>query len=180
MSERRLSHADIAKAKAKYPISKAVETLSLGAPSVLAKATGMIAGSCDSAPVSSYKRKGARGKSSYASTTHVRTAAQKRADALLFPRDQREAPELERYCFDGAVAALPLQRGGATGFLIRVRSFRRKLLDEDNLCEKYVVDCCRYAGLLPGDSPGQTKIEVSQQKVDPGAAEFIRIEIYQR
>ena len=49
--------------------------------------------------------------------------------------------------------------------LVRVVSYRRRLLDEDNLSEKYFVDCARYAGLIPGDGPEQTKIEVSQVKV---------------
>lgn len=63
-------------------------------------------------------------------------------------------------------------------FLIRVTSVRKCLLDEDNLCEKYVVDCCRYAGLLPGDGPGKTKIEVAQRKAGKGETEHTLVEIY--
>lgn len=67
------------------------------------------------------------------------------------------------------------KKGATRKFLVRVKDYRHRLLDEDNLCEKYVVDCCRYAGLLPGDSPGEAKIEVSQEKI--GREESPRVEI---
>lgn len=62
---------------------------------------------------------------------------------------------------------------------MRVTSIRRRLIDEDNLCEKYAVDCCRYAGLLPGDGPGQTQIEIRQRKALKGEEEATLVEIYQ-
>ena len=65
----------------------------------------------------------------------------------------------------GPLAAGATQEIHPGRFLVRVTSFRRRLLDEDNLCEKYVVDCCRYAGLLPADDAGAAKIEVSQIQV---------------
>ncbi len=64
-------------------------------------------------------------------------------------------------------------------FLVRVTSRRRRLIDEDNLCEKFHVDCCRYAGLLPGDDPEQARIEVRQEKVGKCEAEETVIEIFQ-
>lgn len=64
-------------------------------------------------------------------------------------------------------------------FLVCVTSIRRILLDEDNLCEKYVVDCCRYSGLLPGDRPGQTKIEVRQRKAGKEERERTVVEIFE-
>jgi hypothetical protein len=60
-----------------------------------------------------------------------------------------------------------------------VTSLRRRLIDEDNLCEKYVVDCCRYAGLLPGDGPGTTEIKVRQKKVGSEAEECTVVEIFE-
>lgn len=73
--------------------------------------------------------------------------------------------ELECGAGDGALAEGKAEKGDSRRFLVRVTSFRRRLLDEDNLCEKYHVDLCRYAGCVPSDAPGQTKIEVSQVKV---------------
>lgn len=64
-------------------------------------------------------------------------------------------------------------------FLVRITSVRGRLIDEDNLCEKYVVDCCRYAGLLPGDGPGQTKIETAQRKVGEGEEEHTVVEVFE-
>lgn len=63
-------------------------------------------------------------------------------------------------------------------FLVRVTSVRTRLVDEDNLCEKYVVDCCRYAGLIPEDCPGRTKIEVAQRKAEKGEEPHTEIEIH--
>lgn len=63
-------------------------------------------------------------------------------------------------------------------FLVRVTSVRTILVDEDNLCEKYVVDCCRYAGLIPEDSPGRTKIEVAQRKAEKGEEPHTEVEIH--
>lgn len=50
-------------------------------------------------------------------------------------------------------------------FLVRVTSFRCRLLDEDNLCPKYFVDACRHAGIIPEDDPGTTHIETRQTRV---------------
>lgn len=69
-------------------------------------------------------------------------------------------------------------QGGDSGrFLIRVTSHRVRLLDEDNLCAKYVVDCCRYAGLVPGDAPATTQIATGQKKVRSKAEERTEVVI---
>jgi hypothetical protein len=55
---------------------------------------------------------------------------------------------------------------GYTGrFHIRVVSFRRRLLDPDNLCPKYFIDCLRYAGFIPNDRQEDINLEVRQEKV---------------
>lgn len=62
--------------------------------------------------------------------------------------------------------ATPQAQASDSGrYIVRVVSYRCRLLDEDNLAEKYHVDACRYAGLIPADSPDKTHIEVTQQKV---------------
>ena len=78
---------------------------------------------------------------------------------------------------DGALGSSEAEARTGARVLVRVTSFRRRLLDEDNLCEKYHVDLCRYAGIIHQDSPGQTKIEVSQKKVGSQDTEFVRIEV---
>ena len=62
-------------------------------------------------------------------------------------------------------------------FLVRVTSFRYRLLDEDNICEKYHVDLCRYAGCISGDSPAQTRIVTTQKKISKEEAQYTLIEI---
>jgi hypothetical protein len=74
-------------------------------------------------------------------------------------------PIVERLTSPRPLAKAKAQKPDTGRVLVRVVSYRRRLLDEDNLSEKYFVDCCRYAGLIPGDGPEQTKIEVSQVKV---------------
>jgi len=111
--------------------------------------------------------------------THLRPSVPRAGDAGLLDNDTGPAPVVERDRQPGTLGALPAQRANAGRFLVRVTSRRKRLLDEDNLCEKYAVDCCRYAGLIPGDGPGQTKIEVRQEKAEPGAAEEIHIQIFE-
>lgn len=109
----------------------------------------------------------------------LRLNATKGGAAGVLDNDSRPAPVLERDIGDGALGALPVQKATGRRFLVRVTAFRTRLLDEDNLAEKYHVDLCRYAGVIPDDCPGQTKIEVCQQKAEPGAAEEVLIEIFQ-
>jgi hypothetical protein len=110
--------------------------------------------------------------------TDVRATAKKRGRANLLGDDPGPVAKLERIAGDGALGEVQTKGRNSGRFLIRVVSIRKRLLDEDNLAEKYHVDCCRYAGVLPKDSPGTAHIEVSQQKADKGAAEEVRIEIY--
>lgn len=63
--------------------------------------------------------------------------------------------------------------------LVRVTSVRTRLLDEDNLCEKYHVDLLRYAGIISGDEAGKTKIEVAQRKARKGEKEHTLIEVFE-
>lgn len=93
------------------------------------------------------------------------------------PRDTRTDPELERDTCHEPLETAPVQKGASGKVLVLLTSFRRRLLDEDNLCEKYHVDCCRYAGLIRADDPGSAKIQICQEKVGSGQAEFVRIEI---
>lgn len=63
-------------------------------------------------------------------------------------------------------------------FLVRITSYRKRLLDADNLCEKFHVDCCRYARCISSDDPSKTEIEVCQVKTGKGEPEFTRVEVY--
>jgi hypothetical protein len=85
--------------------------------------------------------------------------------------------KLERNSGNGSLAKSEAEKGNSERVLVRVTSVRKRLIDEDNLCEKFHVDACRYAGLLHADSPGETKIEVCQRKAEKDEAEHTIIEI---
>ena len=96
---------------------------------------------------------------------------------FLLANRQAPAPVVERGAGDGPLAKKEVEAGHHGRFFVLVKSYRRRLLDEDNLCEKYVVDCLRYAGILSVDSPDRTTIAVSQEKVKSKAEERTEIVI---
>ncbi len=102
----------------------------------------------------------------------------KPARAVLHSGNSGKAPKLERDSRDGTLGQKPVQVPATRRFFIRLTAVRHRLLDEDNACEKYHVDCCRYAGLIPGDGPATTKIETRQENAEPGGPEFVRVEIF--
>ena len=89
----------------------------------------------------------------------------------------RPAPIVECGVSDESLAADEVQERDPKRVFVRITSVRKRLLDEDNLCEKYHVDCCRYAGLLHGDEPGKTSIKATQRKAGKKEGEFVVIEI---
>ena len=62
-------------------------------------------------------------------------------------------------------------------FLVRVTSVRKRLIDPDNLCPKYFVDCCRYAGLILGDAASEVEIVTTQRRVSAEEEEHTEIVI---
>jgi hypothetical protein len=86
--------------------------------------------------------------------------------------------ELECGIGDEPLAAQEVQGPVSNRFLVRVTAVRKRLLDEDNLCAKYHVDLCRYAGVIPDDAPGQCQIETRQRKVEKGEQEHSLIEVF--
>lgn len=93
------------------------------------------------------------------------------------PNNPCSPSQLERSARNGSLAKSKVKGPVPTRVLVRVTSYRCRLLDEDNLCEKYAVDCCRYSGLIPGDGPKQAKIEVCQEEVGSKTEERTLIEI---
>ena len=96
---------------------------------------------------------------------------------VLLPDLKKPRSIVERLAGDGPLAETKAQKPDTGRFLVRVSSFRRRLLDEDNLSEKYFCDLCRYAGIIPGDAPDQAKIEVSQVKVATKDEEKTLVEV---
>lgn len=71
------------------------------------------------------------------------------------------------------------ENSGSIPTRVRITSYRRRLLDWDNLAGgcKYFCDCCTYSGLIPGDAPDQITLEVSQVKVKTKQEERTEITI---
>lgn len=100
------------------------------------------------------------------------------ASADLLTRNSGKITKLERGAGNAPLEKEKVQGRIGQQFLVRVTSFRRKLIDEDNLCEKYHVDLCRYSGALFGDEAGTTKIETSQIKIGKEEKERVLIQIF--
>jgi len=60
---------------------------------------------------------------------------------------------------------------------VSIISYRRRLLDPDNLCPKYFIDCLRYAGFLQDDREEDITLQVSQVKVKGKDQERTEIEL---
>lgn len=91
----------------------------------------------------------------------------------------RKVAGMESDAGNVSLAKGKVQKGTPTRFLVRIESVRKRLLDEDGLCEKYHVDCCRYSGIISNDNPATTHIETTQRKCGPEEAEHTQILIYE-
>lgn len=98
--------------------------------------------------------------------------------ANLDPDSVPPSPKLERSVQHEPVAADARKAADARRRLVIVKSFRARLCDERNLCDKYFVDALVRAGILVDDSPEWAKIEVYQVKVDSKAEERTEIQVY--
>lgn len=96
----------------------------------------------------------------------------------LSAEDPRQAPKLERAPRDAALEPPQAQIPDSGRFLVRVTSIRARLLDPDNLAEKYHIDCLRYAGLLREDSAAEIEVETRQRKKAKGEEEHTLIEVF--
>lgn len=81
------------------------------------------------------------------------------------PRSKNANTKLERVACNEPLETHQAKKSDSGKYRVCCTSFRRRLLDEDNLAEKYHVDACRYSGLLPDDAPDRCQISVSQVKV---------------
>jgi hypothetical protein len=114
-----------------------------------------------------------------ATPAFIRLNATNAGQADIHPDNSGKAAVLERNPGDGAMGEVQVQKRVGSKVLVRVTSIRKRLLDYDNLCEKYHVDLCRNSGVISGDGPATTLIEVCQQKAEPGAEEETRIEVFE-
>jgi hypothetical protein len=91
----------------------------------------------------------------------------------------RPVPVPESPSVNGALATRQAEARDTRKRIVRITSFRARLLDDDNVCGKFHTDAIRYcrAGILPDDAPGCCEIITSQIKVATKAEERTRIVI---
>ena len=59
--------------------------------------------------------------------------------------------------------------------LVRITSYRRRLLDPDNLTPKWFLDSCRYSRIISDDRPEDISLQIGQEKVKTKAEERTEI-----
>jgi hypothetical protein len=67
---------------------------------------------------------------------------------------------------DGGVAG---KAAGDPRPLVRLTRIAPRSLDPDNVCEKFIIDAMRRAGLIAGDSRLEINLQVEQQRLVKGA-----------
>jgi hypothetical protein len=98
--------------------------------------------------------------------------------ANLSDENAGKIAKLESNPCDAPLEKKEVQRRSRERFLVSIKSKRKRLIDEDNLCEKYLVDLLRYSRVIPDDSPDQCRVEVSQEKCRKGEPEEITIKVW--
>lgn len=114
----------------------------------------------------------------HASSAFIRANADQTGRTDFQPGGGRTPAELERSPGNGNLGAVQVQAKAGQRFFVRIKTFRKRLLDEDNLCCKYYVDLLRYSSVIPSDAPGTAKIEVSQEKIGSKERERVLIEVF--
>lgn len=99
------------------------------------------------------------------------------AQRLLKARGGPRGPEPERPVCDEPLGPPPGEKKNSSRSVIRITSFRQRLIDPDNPCPKYFIDSLRYAGLIPDDTPDCVVIQVEQKKVKRKTSQRTEIEI---
>lgn len=61
--------------------------------------------------------------------------------------------------------------------VLRITSYRCRLLDVDNLCPKYFIDALRYCRAIRGDAPTDIELQIRQEKVAHKCQQMTLIEV---
>ena len=73
--------------------------------------------------------------------------------------------KLEQVVRHEPVAAKAREAGHPKSVRVCIVSFRCRLIDPDNLCPKYFMDCLRYCGWIEDDSARHVTFSIYQTKV---------------
>ena len=92
-------------------------------------------------------------------------------------RHKTQSPKPQRPICNEPVATVTGKEGNGQRFSVRITSYRVRLLDPDNLCGKYFVDCLRYSGIISDDTAEVVDYSIRQEKVRTKAEEATLIEV---
>lgn len=82
--------------------------------------------------------------------------------------DHRSAssPKPQQVVRDESVGASTRTKSNPRRCRVSVVSFRKRLIDPDNLCAKFFIDGLRYCGAIADDTAKHVSVEVSQEQSD--------------
>ena len=98
--------------------------------------------------------------------------------ASIQSKDTRQAAKLELPARSDSLEADQKQKASPERVHIRVVSVRKRLCDPDNVAEKYLLDCLRYARLLKDDTAQDISLETAQRKCQKGEEEHTILEVW--
>ena len=96
----------------------------------------------------------------YQKRHHAELARQQNAKAC----DSRQAAEPERPVCHEPLGSTQGKEGDIRRCRVSIVSFRRRGVDPDNLCCKWVVDALRYSGIIQDDTAKHIELQVRQEK----------------
>jgi hypothetical protein len=89
--------------------------------------------------------------------------------------DSHPLPELERHPSAGTLATHEGEETDSSRVHLRIVSIRKRLIDPDNVSAKWLIDCCRYAGIIRGDEHDKITLQIEQRKCGKGESEATQI-----
>jgi hypothetical protein len=109
----------------------------------------------------------------------VSPALSKRIINQMAAEDEREPQGSipQRLILNGALAAQEREKTNSRRISVRVESIRKRLIDPDNLCAKWFVDCLRYCGVLRDDTASDIEFTITQRKAKKGEQERTELTI---
>lgn len=99
------------------------------------------------------------------------------ASASLIAANTGKDAVVERPPSNAALGASKGKEADSGRVHIRFVSVRKRLLDPDNISEKWTLDALRFAGIIRGDEPEKITLETTQRKAAKGEEEHTQIEI---
>ena len=88
-------------------------------------------------------------------------------------------PQPEQAVCNRSYGPIPGKEGHTEGrrLSVKIVSYRRRLIDPDNLTVKYHVDALKYLGIIPNDTAKDIEVSVRQEKVNEFQAECTEITV---